>query len=272
LSKANYIGVVLLSFVACATQTNVTEKSYCDVNDRPACDPSYKPDAATPAETTPPLIEDTTKVISKCPADMVYIEGDYCPVLEEICLKWLDNLRCVEFKNPTVCRSAKVHMSFCIDTYEAPNQLGIKPTMQVTWYEAKASCESQGKRLCVDNEWTQACRGPNNLPYPYGYFRDDTACRIDQPWQDPATHTFEQLDKTVASGSMERCVSEYGVHDMTGNADEFCQSSGGSPYQSVLKGGHPHSVRNACSPRTTAHNESFSYYVTSFRCCKDSDK
>lgn len=223
-----------------------------------------------------------------CPVDMVQVTGEYCTNLEEICLKWLDKpscktidpltkkclvfhdpLRCGEFKNPTVCKGKKVHMNFCIDKYEYPNIKGAKPLMQISWYQAKDLCEAQGKRLCIDNEWTQACRGPENLPYPYGYVRDATACRIDLPWLDPTTHTFEELDKTVASGSMPRCVSGYGVLDLTGNSDELVKSSGNSKFQSVLVGGHSHGARNRCSPRTTAHNESFSFYVSGSRCCSD---
>lgn len=229
---------------------------------------------------------DTSITNSICPDNMIHVSGDYCANLQEICLRWLDAplclkkeedkcvewstpMRCAEFKKPTVCQGLIQHLDFCIDKFEAPNRAGKKPTLQVTWYQAKANCESQGKRLCLDKEWTQACRGPNNYPYPYGYVRDANACRIDLPWQDPATHTFEQLDKTVPSGSMPLCVSEYGVYDMTGNADEFCKSSGGTMYQSVLKGGHPHGVRNRCTNTTTGHNESFSYYVTGYRCCKN---
>lgn len=223
-----------------------------------------------------------------CPNDMIKITGEFCPNLEEICLHWLDQpvcmlmdkninkclkwsdpMRCAEFRKPTICHSPTQHMSYCIDKYEYPNKLGIKPKLQVTWNEAKATCETENKRLCIDKEWTQACRGIDNLPYPYGYIRDSNACRIDLPWQDPAIHTFQELDKTVSSGSMPNCVSKYGVYDMTGNADEFCQSSGGTPYQSVLKGGHPYGVRNRCTPETIGHNESFSYYITGFRCCKD---
>lgn len=220
-----------------------------------------------------------------CPVDMILIEGDFCQNLEEICLKFLDEpkcekyyedkcvkfsepLRCQEFKYPTKCNSKTFHMKFCIDKFEYPNKLGEKPSLQNTWYEAKTKCEALNKRLCSENEWTQACRGPNNYPYPYGYIRDPSKCRIDLPWQDPTTHTFEQLDKTVKSGEMS-CVSEYGIYDMTGNADEWAVSNGGTPYLSVLKGGHPHGVRNRCSPKTPGHGPTFSFYVTGFRCCKD---
>ena len=139
--------------------------------------------------------------------------------------------------------------------------------MQNTWFQAKAKCEIQGKRLCKDYEWTQACRGPENKPYPYGYKRDSSKCRIDLiQTKNIRTATFEELDKTVVSGEMD-CTSDYGVRDMTGNADEWTVSSGGTPYQSVLQGGHPYSVRNRCSVRTESHNEFFSFYDTGFRCC-----
>ena len=238
-----------------------------------------------------PISYSTLEIQSKCPDNMVYISGDYCSNLEEICLNWLDKpycikhdpetkkcleysdpMRCGEFKYPTKCIGKTKHLEFCIDKYEFPNSYGEKPKLQITWYQAKDLCESIGKRLCLDYEWTQACRGNNNLPYPYGYKRDATACRIDLPWQNPDTHSFEELDKTVSSGVMLKCVSEYGVYDLVGNADELCKSSGGTPYQSVLKGGHPHGVRNRCTPTTTGHNETFSYYVTGTRCCKDLSK
>lgn len=228
----------------------------------------------------------SVKTVSICPSDMVQVSGEYCSNLEEVCLNWLDApiclkpgdagvcqewsspMRCGEFRKPTVCSGATRHLNFCIDKYEYPNQAGSKPQLQVTWNQAKATCESDGKRLCVDTEWTQACRGPDNLPYPYGYTRDATACRIDLPWQDPNTHTFDQLDKTVPSGSMPKCVSDYGVYDMTGNADEWAVSSGGTPYVSVFKGGHAHGVRNRCSPRTEGHYPAYAQYQTGFRCCK----
>lgn len=242
-----------------------------------------------------PILLDNNIPLSKmsgsnnnCPEDMVEIKGDFCPGLVEICLKWIDKpvcgkfdkktkkclfmnapMKCAEFKKPSKCISKTVPMNFCIDKFEFPNKEGVKPSLRNTWFQAKEQCENLGKRLCVDTEWTQACRGNENLPYPYGYKRDSSACNIDLPWQDPTTHTFEQLDKTVPAGSMPKCVSPYGVYDMTGNGDEFCKSSGGTPYKSVLKGGHPFGVRNRCTSRTESHNEYFSFYDTSFRCCKD---
>jgi len=265
--------------------------SCCTTNPTKTQQPSFSekdPDASVENPAPPPLVEPPSPVSSVCPSDMVEVEGTYCSKLEEVCLEWLDKpscgrfdpktkkciftmppMRCAEFKYPTVCQKTGKHLHFCIDKYEYPNKFGTKPQLQNTWYKAKELCEEQGKRLCVDTEWTQACRGNDNLPYPYGYKRDATACRIDLPWQDPATHTFEELDKTVPAGSMPKCVSPYGAYDMTGNGDEWAHTSGGSQYVSVLKGGHPHGVRNRCSPRTEVHGPDFSYYDTGFRCCKD---
>lgn len=279
--KYHHVGI-FVSFLSVSCCTAKPSK----IQERPQTKEIASPVPSSSAIPAPPpvVIEQASTV---CPADMVQVTGEYCTNLEEICLKWLDEpscgrfnekkeciymippMRCAEFKYPTVCKGKTIHMDFCIDKYEYPNQPGVKPKLQNTWYQAKAQCEAQGKRLCVDNEWTQACRGPDNRPYPYGYVRDATACRIDLPWQDPATHTFEQLDKTVGAGTMPKCVSPYGAYDMTGNGDEWCKSSGGSEFISVLKGGHPHGVRNRCTPRTEVHGPDFSFYDTGFRCCKD---
>jgi formylglycine-generating enzyme len=65
------------------------------------------------------------------------------------------------------------------------------------------------------------------------------------------------------------CVSSYGVHDMTGNVDEWVVNESGHPYKSGLKGGYWGPVRTRCRPMTTAHNEDFNFYQIGFRCCSD---
>lgn len=220
------------------------------------------------------------KELEKCPEDMTPVNGMYCTNLEEICLKWGDPdnkgangpVQCLEFKNPTRCLGKKVWMEYCIDTYPLPGK-GEKPTTQMTWYDVKKVCESQGKRLCNRPEFTQACRGYLDHPYPYGdgFHRDCTACNCDrEPWLDPATHKFEELDKRVPNGSLPLCKSDYGVHDMVGNNDRWVINETGKPYQSALVGGHAvKGARNRCSPSTIIHNEGFSYYETGGLCCKD---
>ena len=196
----------------------------------------------------------------------------------EHCLKWLDPdnkgvngpVMCAAFA-PSTCVGKKVPKSFCIDRFEFPNAEGQKPILKTTWTEMKASCEFIGKRLCDRSEWTFACEGPEIHPYPYGdgYHRDDTACNIDRPYRDPFHGASqEELDQSVPSGSMPRCVSPFGVQDMTGNADEFIFNTALKPYKSGLQGGHwVKGARNRCRPMTDNHGPTFSMYQTGGRCC-----
>ncbi len=247
-----------------------------------------------------------------CPADMMTIDGDYCTDVQETCLVWVDahgktskaaipddhdSGRCGVFKQPTVCRGAKVHKHFCIDKYEYPNVAGERPQTWMTWYDVKNACESKGKRLCEKSEWTFACEGPDMQPLPYGdgYHRDSTACNIDNPVPSSIKHLLKVsrrdspegkiLDSLlIPAGSNPRCVSPFGVFDMVGNVDEFINNPAGhhwksknenhgkvdrGPFISGLVSGHVFGVRNACRPMTPGHNESFSWYETGGRCCDD---
>ena len=222
----------------------------------------------------------TKNEISACPNNMVEIKGDYCNSLEEICLKYGDPdnkgpngpVQCLEFKNPTKCVSSTTPMHFCIDKTPYPYSLDKKPTTNITWYDAKKICEDQGKRLCGRKEYTQACRGPENKPYPYGYVRDCTKCNCDRtPWLAPSTHSFKELDRRVTINEILECKSDYGVIGLVGNNDRWVYNESESPYKSALVGGHAiKGARNRCSVATLAHNEYFKYYeVATPVCCLD---
>ncbi len=228
--------------------------------------------------TPPPMLETQ----GSCAAGMLEVEGDYCPYVEQKCLRWLDpetKMRCAEFAPSTTCAGKTTHKKFCIDRYEYPNKPGEKPVIMKTWYEARDTCQSQGKRLCGESEWTLACEGQEHLPYPYGYQRNAEACNIDKPHPDVNEKALadprlrdaevERLWQGEPSGTREACVSPYGVHDMTGNVDEWVVNESGHPFKSGLKGGYWGPVRTRCRPMTTAHNEEFSFYQIGFRCCSE---
>jgi len=66
------------------------------------------------------------------------------------------------------------------------------PWTHVTWHEAAAACEAQGKRLCREHEWFQACGGPRHARYPYGDDYEEHNC-----------NGFEhEAGVAVATGSM----------------------------------------------------------------------
>lgn len=216
-----------------------------------------------------------------CPNDMVEIEGTFCPFLDQRCVRWATpkKLRCAEFAKSGPCQTATARKHFCVDRYEFPNRFGERPVVMKTWYAAKAACEGLGKRLCTESEWTLACEGDERFPYPYGHVRDDKACNIDhehipvdeKALRDPARRDAEvaKLWQGEPSGSREGCVSPYGVHDMTGNVDEWVVRESGKPHNSALKGGYWGFVRGMCRPVTMGHEETFYYYQVGFRCCRD---
>lgn len=249
-----------------------------------------------------------------CPAGMVLIDGDYCTDLQLTCKKshYAEANKktvCEAFEEgSSVCTGDKQHRRYCIDTYEFPNQKGANPEVMNDFPHAQKKCAELGKRVCTESEWTMACEGPSYKPYPYGWVRDPNKCRGDRPYKNPKkqknglllTHSkdkdaaqaeIDRLWDAVPSGSQPDCVSDYGVFDMPGNADELAASEGSTKrygsmkvkgelqtlnaqdkYDNVTTGGPwVEGVRNQCRPKIYTHDEGFSYYYLSFRCCAEAD-
>ncbi len=220
-----------------------------------------------------------------CSSDMLEVLGDYCPAPEQICEEFISEKRdrCERFRQTVRCIGKPISKHFCVDRFEYPNEAGRRPTVAVTWDEARDLCANEGKRLCGAEEWTLACEGPQLKPYPFGYTRDATACNIDKPYlmpdnfayDDPRTRADEiaRVNQSEPSGSRQRCQSDYGVFDMTGNVDEWVVNEHGSvqgpEFQSGLKGGYWGPVRNRCRPMTMDHNHWHHGYQIGFRCCRD---
>ncbi|MCC6526021.1 MAG: SUMF1/EgtB/PvdO family nonheme iron enzyme [Polyangiaceae bacterium] len=214
----------------------------------------------------------------RCPDDMAFVDGDYCPGLERTCLRPRKSWQCAEWAPALACPGATERKRYCIDRYEWPNREGALATVMNSWHDARKLCASAGKRLCTEAEWTLACEGPERLGFPYGEVRDADACPIDkispivneERLFSPATRDAElaRLDQREPSGARPRCVSPYGVHDLTGNVDEWVDNETGQPFKGSLKGGNWGEYRNACRPVTRGHAEGFRYYQTGFRCCR----
>lgn len=223
-----------------------------------------------------------------CPEGMALVDTTYCPKPKLHCLRpeyeRANHLTiCHEFAPGQTCLAEERRQRFCIDRYEYPNREGAHPPVMVSWYDARAACAAEGKRLCWQSEWESACEGPQKLPFPYGLRRDKAQCNIDNAYvkpdldrvysAKPEVHGPEllKLDQGVASGAKPGCVSGFGVHDLTGNFDEWVNSeeNKGKSKWAGLKGGAWGHVRNACRPMTTSHPPEFTYYFISFRCCAD---
>ena len=214
---------------------------------------------------------------------MVEVEGDFCPDLEQTCIRRPEEMsyRCLEYEKSGPCKKDTAHKRFCMDVYEWPNKVGEMPVVMKTWFEARSACTSVGKRLCTQDEWTLACEGAEHLPYPYGQVRDSNACNIDKPHpsvnekalSNPLLRDAEvaRLWQGEASGARAKCVSPFGVHDMTGNVDEWTVNETGKPHRSALKGGYWSWVRGRCRAVTPGHDEFFRYYQIGWRCCADAN-
>jgi formylglycine-generating enzyme required for sulfatase activity len=218
-----------------------------------------------------------------CPGDMVQVKGNWCPEVDQHCLAYTedDRARCRAFRAPSVCRAPRQAQRFCIDRYEWPNRPGLLPMVLVSWHEARAFCRAAGKRLCTRDEWTFACEGEDMLPFPYGFVREPGACTVDHAAQRPDRRLLHSRNPDVVaaetlrvyeaapSGASPRCVSPFGVYDMTGSVDEWAVNESGTPYRSALKGGWWGRIRGRCRPTTLDHDEGFRYYQIGFRCCSD---
>lgn len=232
---------------------------------------------------------DTNKKSSKCPAEMVEVEGNYCPEVEQKCLRWLDEdqsptanggigpMRCAEFARPTVCLSKNTtHMHFCMSKFEYPGTDGSYPIVDVNYYQARKIAQDRGFRLCTKPEFNFACEGEEMHPYGYGdgFHRDAEICNIDKPWIDynkfPRSSWNDRdagLYQAVASDSNSKCKSVFGVYNLNGNVDEILDSEKNKNV--VLSGGYFSVVRNRCRPSTNSHSKDFSFYQVGFRMCSD---
>ncbi len=223
---------------------------------------------------------------ASCPPAMVLVEGAYCPYVAHRCARHVapnDRTRCQRYHDDLLCEGRPSSLHFCIDRFEYPNLPGVRPVVMASYDEARRACRQEGKRLCEAEEWTLACEGKDTWPYPYGLERDPSACNIDRPVREPDRQALsrprqvaievERLDQRASSGSMPRCVSPFGVHDMTGNVEEWVHNREGQrrspPYSSGLKGGYWGPVRARCRPMSTSHNAAFRSYRVGLRCCAD---
>ena len=204
-------------------------------------------------------------------------------------------------------RDPKEEIHVCMDRFEAPNRPGSLPLVMYTWYQAEAWCEARGKRLCYDDEWIRACRGPRGWNYPYGPTHREGACNDDkiwlqydrilqrrwptsvgQPWvedmdelltaaaassptgAESAEH-IQWLYQADPSGSRVGCGSYEGVFDLIGNVEEWVrrrENSGRPEFDNRLMGRF-WAEKFHCGMTVSSHGNGFRFYEIGFRCCQD---
>jgi formylglycine-generating enzyme required for sulfatase activity len=139
--------------------------------------------------------------------------------------------------------------------------------------------------LCTLDEFVTACRGEDDLAFPYGDTYADGVCNV---WREehPAAvlhgnasvgHLDPRLNRVTAkgrpllraTGATLACRSTWGgdaVYDLVGNLDEWVDDSGSAAFAG---GFYARSTRAGCDAVITAHPKHYADYSTGVRCCRD---
>lgn len=271
---------VVIALVALATQGCKREDA---THAPPAIEQHARETQVATAPSPPPSAPSFARVASEseppaaCPAGMVLVEGQHCPVVEHRCLRWLDPpgkwrfFRCAEYAPDATCKAPRVPMRFCIDVDEqGATSTEPRPANHVSFKAAKAACEARGARLCKESEWEFACEGEELRPYAYGSRRDASICNVDR--EDVVTPSKKAIyDLRRKVGEDAQCTSPFGVRDMAGNLEEWVVRDRHTLHTrtTLLKGSWWLKGRHTCRATNGGHEDWYQGTETGYRCCKD---
>jgi len=182
--------------------------------------------------------------VTKCPQNMLLIPGGEVSLGED------------DLPNGVHPLHKETVDAFCVDRYEYPNKAEQPVQTGVSWAAADRACRKQGRRLCTENEWETACRGPQGRLFPYGNNYSQNICNT-------------QSSAKTQAGWLPGCASASGALDMSGNAMEWTAdriAGNEGPY--ALRGGSWKSAGQArCAARFIP--DSVDTAEIGFRCCVD---
>jgi formylglycine-generating enzyme required for sulfatase activity len=141
-----------------------------------------------------------------------------------------------------------------------------KPVIGVDWYDADSYCRWRNGRLPTALEWERAAAGNAGRRYPWrGKFEPDR-CNTSE--------SNGEARGPVEVGEFSRCVTDNGIYDLVGNADEWTSSevSGDDAVpDKVVKGGSWRENGEIRGLSTFASSASAGYRGTEmgFRCAAD---
>jgi hypothetical protein len=157
----------------------------------------------------------------KCPDDMVGVENRFC-------------IDIYEASRPDATGSDPGS-----DDSMATSRPGVMPWIVENRLAARPACQAASKDLCDQQQWEQACRGPDQTAYSYGDDYDPVTCNgIDKYCYCEAGSDCEDRDPCPfphcygvcgaafhpdPTGSFAGCTNAYGVFDINGNLWEFVE-------------------------------------------------
>ncbi len=247
----------------------------CDPNDPTTvtCDLSVPPDP----DPLAPRQEECNGVDDDCdgivdnsdPTDPARVRDDMVHIQRDGLDFWIYRY---EASRPDATAADPGSMNF--RSCSKPNVL---PWAGVTFEEAEAACRAVGKRLCTAQEWMAACAGPSGNAYPYGNDYDPDACNGEDLDGVPGGQDDDVLLPTGDPGLLGSCVSEEGIHDLSGNLREWTDDQRGDTGEPdhepiyVVRGGGYTTVGPAlqCSFDLSLEVGGVVLPTVGFRCCSD---
>lgn len=187
-----------------------------------------------------------------CPPGMAWIRGDHCAASGQ----------------DGRCRVPLRPVAVCMDEFEYPNQVGVHPAVMLDVPSAKRLCAAEGKRMCLDAEWTFACRST----------RQAAACNAGRTEKVVRVQHLQQSDRVSEElaaqdgrrrSDVSACVSDSRVFDLLGNVQEWVQSEHQTAYAGALKGGRYNQSLISCERSIQVKDQWARYPHTGVRCCAD---
>ncbi|MDD2272451.1 MAG: formylglycine-generating enzyme family protein [Desulfuromonadaceae bacterium] len=120
------------------------------------------------------------------------------------------------------------------------------PVVQITWFGAKAYCDSNGGRLPSEVEWEKAARGTDTRSYPWGNEVTSAYANL-YASKDPFEKSFGKQGTTTPVGfyngrsyngfQTKDARSPYGLYDMAGNVWQWSGDVYPNTHYRWLRGG-----------------------------------